>query len=280
MEKQPNMPSPEEVAKIEKERTLSDAKFIKDGAEYVVDEDTKEKRLDPTNKQIEVESGINQERYEDLLKEFDRQTETLIEKYKYHLSVDEDVFLSHYIEPLKEKLKELSSQEFKEGHIPFVIVTQENLVGLADRVAEMEINDNKGCFNTEEAESFDIDDNIEIPESPVYIVTDIEDGKTTLGEKNQNELIKQFKKESRSPLTHDEGIALITHYPEILNDHNIVLSGSYRQYYNSRFEAYLFNSYKGVFDTDKGSAHLDYQPFIDDTYGTPSCGDRIGSNKK
>ena len=41
---EPKIPTPEEIAKTQKERALSDAELIKDGAEYVVDE--KGTRLD------------------------------------------------------------------------------------------------------------------------------------------------------------------------------------------------------------------------------------------
>ena len=47
----PKQPTPEEQAKIEAERTLSDTELIKDGAEYVVDEETGEKRLKVTGYQ-------------------------------------------------------------------------------------------------------------------------------------------------------------------------------------------------------------------------------------
>ncbi len=49
---QPPMPSPEEMAKIEKQRTLSDTELLKVGADYKFDEKD-EKRLDVTNEQIE-----------------------------------------------------------------------------------------------------------------------------------------------------------------------------------------------------------------------------------
>lgn len=44
------MPTPEEQAKIEKERTISDAELLKSGAEYVVNEEG-EKRLEVTEEQ-------------------------------------------------------------------------------------------------------------------------------------------------------------------------------------------------------------------------------------
>ncbi|HEC30727.1 MAG TPA: hypothetical protein ENI66_01795 [Candidatus Yonathbacteria bacterium] len=49
----PNQPTAEEQANIETERTLSDAELIKGGAEYKVDEETSEKRLEVANEQVE-----------------------------------------------------------------------------------------------------------------------------------------------------------------------------------------------------------------------------------
>jgi hypothetical protein len=59
----PKMPTPEGMAKIQKERALSDAELIKGGAEYVVDE--KGMRLDVTYEQIkEAEKEMKQENQE------------------------------------------------------------------------------------------------------------------------------------------------------------------------------------------------------------------------
>ena len=49
---QPSTPSPEEMAEIKKERTLSEAELLEGGAEYKVDEEGKE-RLEVTDEQIE-----------------------------------------------------------------------------------------------------------------------------------------------------------------------------------------------------------------------------------
>jgi hypothetical protein len=50
---QPSMPSPEEMAKTEKERTLSDAELLKEGAEYKFNEGG-EKSLNVTDEQVEA----------------------------------------------------------------------------------------------------------------------------------------------------------------------------------------------------------------------------------
>ncbi|HOX10819.1 MAG TPA: hypothetical protein P5323_04025 [Candidatus Moranbacteria bacterium] len=53
---QPSTPSPEEMAKIEKEKALSDAELLKGGADYKFDEKG-QKRLDVTDEQIEKARG-------------------------------------------------------------------------------------------------------------------------------------------------------------------------------------------------------------------------------
>ena len=46
--------------------------------------------------------------------------------------------------------------------------------------------------------------------------------------KSADEAVKQFKKEGRSPMTAEEGVALILQHPEILKDHYMDLPGSRR----------------------------------------------------
>jgi len=49
----PKKPTPEEIAEIEKSRTLSDAELLKGGAKYDVDEETGDTRIKTTEEQIE-----------------------------------------------------------------------------------------------------------------------------------------------------------------------------------------------------------------------------------
>lgn len=68
---EPKMPTPEEMAKIEKSRTISDAELLKEGAEYTVDDGDK-KRLELTEKQKrEIKINMEEEAYqEELIEEF------------------------------------------------------------------------------------------------------------------------------------------------------------------------------------------------------------------
>ena len=58
-----------------------------------------------------------------------------------------------------------------------------------------------------------------------YLVVDVENGKAMLG-RIPDEAVKQFKKEGRSPLTAEEGVAIILQHPEILKVHYMDLPGS------------------------------------------------------
>lgn len=78
-QEQPKQYTPEEIAEMEKTRTISDAELLKEGAKYVVDEKG-EKRLEPTGLQKNLMYG----NYEDEKKEEDLKQKRLenIERFK------------------------------------------------------------------------------------------------------------------------------------------------------------------------------------------------------
>ena len=77
-----------------------------------------------------AETFKNQGKYEQFQQEFNRQIKNLIKKGFLQLTgMDEPKFISIF-EPLREQLKKLSAQEFKEGHIPFIIVPGRKLLSL------------------------------------------------------------------------------------------------------------------------------------------------------
>jgi hypothetical protein len=58
-----------------------------------------------------------------------------------------------------------------------------------------------------------------VPRDSAYLVADIDTGEATLNV-TPDQAIKTIIQEDRSPLTIDEGVALITHYPDILRTRN------------------------------------------------------------
>ena len=99
-----------------------------------------------------------------------------------------------------------------------------------------------------------------------YLVVDVENGKAMLG-RIPDEAVKQFKKEGRSPLTAEEGVAIILQHPEILKDHYMDLPGS-------RLGG------GGVADLwlSEGEPKLGWSWANDSSagWGSASCGSRVG----
>src|SRR3989338_8476879 len=86
----------------------------------------------------------------------------------------------------------------------------------------IELEDKKDytTMSADEIKGFKHIESVKIPNGKAYLAIDIETGKTTLG-KTPDEAIKKIKSEDRSPLTLEEGVALITHHPEILKDNYV-----------------------------------------------------------
>lgn len=211
------------------------------------------KETRPEHKEIEWS-------YERLEKEFDYQVYTLIsKKYPEASGLTGAEFLDH-IEPLREQLRELAGREFKEGHIPFVIVVKDELVAPEKKIEQAGITvslDPEMVKNTDEGI---------IPKSVTYLIVDVETGKA-MPHQSPNDAIRQLKKEGRSPLTAEEGIALFTQHPELIKGHGMHLVGSV-----------------GVGNNIPSIDYTQTEPWflwanadhIIPKYGTASCGERMG----
>jgi hypothetical protein len=183
-------------------------------------------KLRELQRTVGMEMVENREQYEKFEQEFSRQIDNLAKKgFPKLAGMDEKKFAAIF-EPLKEKLKELSSQEFQEGRIPFIVVPRDKLLALEKQIPLVELDGKKGFTNIDDVSKFfTTAEGVKIPEAMAYLVVDIENGKVMLG-KSADEAVKQFKKEGRSPLTADEGVAIILQHPEILKDHYMDLPGS------------------------------------------------------
>jgi hypothetical protein len=158
-----------------------------------------------------------------LIKEFDRQVENLIQKgYSKLVGVTAEDFVKH-IEPLKERIRELATQESeaKDGRIPFVIVLKSDLVSTDIAMPLVDLRGTKGFIGMHPVEPncFKPIEGLQIPEGMAYLLVDIDTGKRTLNV-TPDDALKIIEKENRSPLTIDEGVALVTHHAEILKNRN------------------------------------------------------------
>jgi hypothetical protein len=158
-----------------------------------------------------------------LRSEFDRQVETLLQKrYPRAAGVETKEFMRH-VEPLRKRLGQLARRVNGacEGRIPFVIVVKRDLVAEEKAMPRVALKEKKGfsIFETGDLDRFTAIEGVKIPGGLAYLLVDIDTGKETLNV-TPDDAMTIIKKARRSPLTIAEGIALVTHYPEVLKKNN------------------------------------------------------------
>ncbi|MFA6005715.1 MAG: DUF5701 family protein [Patescibacteria group bacterium] len=149
--------------------------------------------------------------------EFNRQVENLLQKeYPKHAGISVDSFRKQ-TEALKLKLPQ--RLEKSSGQIPFVIVVKGELVSPHVALPLIEIKGEKGVVNMEpvEPEDFNPISGLSIPISSLYLLVDVSTGRDTLNVRPEDAL-KTILSCGRFPLTIDEGVSLLTQFPEILTD--------------------------------------------------------------
>ncbi len=217
------------------------------------------------------EGVVESEHHEQLLKEFERQVATLSKReYAKAAKMKPDEF-ARLFGPLKEHIREIAQRaketKEKEGHIPFIIVIKNDVIGGEKAMPLIELEGKKGYTDmSADAIKGCKPYEVKLPEGKAYLAIDIETGKTTLG-KTPDEAIKQIKKDNRSALTVEEAVALITHHPEILKDHYVWASGSR---HGADKVAYLW-LYEG-----EPRLHWLSSDYSDAEWGSASCGSRVG----
>lgn len=159
------------------------------------------------------------QRREDL---FDQQVRTLIGKgYPEVAGTDKDQFLG-YVNPLRNRVHKAG--EVGEGHIPFLIVIPECLVSIPKQMSLVTLEGKTGYTPYLNLTELRNADGVETPNVP-YLIFDVENG-SAMRDISPDNCVKQFAKQGRHGLTVDEGVALVTHYPETLKDHYVDLTGS------------------------------------------------------
>jgi hypothetical protein len=155
----------------------------------------------------------------DLAKEFKRQSDNLI-RLGYpmlaRLTVDEFCAL---LEPLEQNLSdvEVADINFDTGRLPFTIVVGRPLVppeltiGLIDRNGEKAFEK----LDPLEPNGFSLIDNLRIPDRAIYFIVDVDRG-DEYRNITPTDAIEAIREDNRSPLSMEEGIAVLTHYPEFL----------------------------------------------------------------
>lgn len=160
---------------------------------------------------------------ETLQKEFDTQKQTLIDKHFPALAkLSADTF-SAMIDPLRETLShiDVSDMDIESGYLPFVIVISHTCVNTTDAMAAIVRDGLTGITKLTPLtpEDFHPTDAVTIPDAEAYLLIGIDRGKESLNVRPQDALL-EIQKKKRTPLTIDEGVAIVTQHPEFLMRNN------------------------------------------------------------
>lgn len=211
----------------------------------------------------------------DIRKEFDRQVATLFYKgYAKLAKLSDDAFRNE-LEMLKEKLPSSINVEInlEKGTLPFAIVVKNSLVSSDAAMTLVEKDGNQGITKLfpHEPTDFNTITEVEIPTSNIYLLIDIDRGKENINlpPRKAMEMIKEV---DRSPLTIDEGIAIVTQYPEYLIKNNCFSLLASRHVGDQRVPAIWINGQKqpNLGWCWDGNPHT--------WLGSASCKTRVGSN--
>lgn len=182
----------------------------------------------------------------DTKKEFERQVKNLIDKkYPEILGISDEEFLKE-VEVLKGKVpSNLDETNFQDGYLPFVIVVKAS-PGESEKLMEvLEFNDKRGLAKLFPLVSGDFKtlESVEIPKDRIYLLVDIDRGKETINVRPEDAL-DIITMRHRFPLTIDEGIAVVTQFPDFLVKNNCFSLLASRTGKDQRVPAIWINSKK------------------------------------
>lgn len=163
------------------------------------------------------------------LSEFHRQVDVLL-----HLGYPEAAGMSagafrDLLAPLETRLAGFGPlPPSDEGRAPFVVVVRGGLVPLEATMARTRLKDRAGFidFKPGGLETFRPLDLLEAPDEPIYLAFDLDTG-SEFRNVTPDDALEAIRARRRTPLTIEEGIALITQFPATLRkNHCFSLAGS------------------------------------------------------
>ena len=156
-----------------------------------------------------------------------KQINRIIER-EFHIptGLSENDFINNHIMPLRQLLEKAKiDTKSKENRIPILVVIPNSIVGLSYQLecVRESIEDTR-LKQIIQPEWFENAEGVSTPDKP-YLLLDVETG-YSMKNITPKKSVQTFQDEGRFALTIDEGIALITHFPEVLESHWIDLPGS------------------------------------------------------
>lgn len=158
-----------------------------------------------------------------LNEEFERQVSNLVHKeYPALVGLTVAEFIQE-LEPLKQMISEMNpvQMDVEASKIPFVIVIRSDWLDACQAMQAVEREGKQGfsVMDAQEISRFQPIEGIELPKGSAYLLWDIDTGTSTLNV-TPTAALAIISQENRSPLTLEEGISVITHYPDRLRKNN------------------------------------------------------------
>ena len=203
--------------------------------------------------------------------EFDRQVQNLIDKkYPDILKISINDF-KNSLNKLQNSIETAGELNLVGGKIPFVIVIKSPNREAEQLMEHVEREGKQGYSKMfpHEAKEFYPQESLNIPKHFAYLLVDIDRGKETINIAPQDAL-KTILEQNRSPLTIDEGVAIVTQYPDFLMKNNCFSLLGSRCPGNKRVPAIWINAAKrpNLGWCWDGNPHT--------WLGSASCSERVG----
>lgn len=153
--------------------------------------------------------------------EFARQVQNLIDKGYPKLLGETPESFAMMLKPLESKLPLKGNVLLEVGKLPFVIVIKSPNQESEKLMSLVSFQDKPGLTKMfpHSTNEFHPTAHVDIPEPVAYLLIDIDRGKASLNIP-PDAALQTILGEKRSPLTIDEGIALVTQFPNFLMKNN------------------------------------------------------------
>jgi Family of unknown function (DUF5701) len=148
--------------------------------------------------------------------EFERQLATLLRLGYPRIAGLVDNELASLVRPLRASLPDLDPVSAG-GTLPFVVVLDRRLISAEQAMPLVEWDGRTGLvdMNPVRPDDFAPIDEVALPDSRAYLVVDVDTGED-LQNVTPTDALLSIKESGRSPLTIEEGVALLTHHPGLL----------------------------------------------------------------
>jgi hypothetical protein len=154
----------------------------------------------------------------DLADLLDRQLATLTAKgYPALAGLDDAAFAAH-VDKLRPLLDDVRASDA--AALPFLLVVRSGLVPTVAAVERFEVQGRAGWTDMQdEIATYLPIGGVDVPDAPVYLLTEVSTGPETLGV-TPRDALPAIRAAGRTPLTVDEGVALVTQLPSSLTELN------------------------------------------------------------